>query len=51
MPTGPAARITDFVIHPLLPLLSPGPAAFVPEQALGGPNKIVKGEATVIIGG
>jgi PAAR motif len=27
MPTGPAARITDNVAHPLPPLLSPGPGA------------------------
>lgn len=27
MPTGPAARITDNVIHPLPPVLSPGPGA------------------------
>lgn len=27
MPTGPAARITDNVVHPLPPVLSPGPGA------------------------
>lgn len=27
MPTGPAARITDNVIHPLPPVLSPGPGS------------------------
>jgi uncharacterized Zn-binding protein involved in type VI secretion len=27
MPTGPAARITDSVAHPLPPILSPGPGA------------------------
>jgi uncharacterized Zn-binding protein involved in type VI secretion len=28
MPTGPAARITDNVAHPLPPVLTPGPASF-----------------------
>jgi hypothetical protein len=28
MPTGPAARITDNVVHPLPPVLTPGPASF-----------------------
>ncbi len=28
MPTGPAARITDNVIHPLPPILTPGPGSF-----------------------
>jgi len=32
MPTGPAARITDNVVHPLPPVLSPGP---------GSPNVII----------
>jgi PAAR motif len=27
MPTGPAARVTDNVVHPLPPILSPGPGA------------------------
>ncbi|MBL8123750.1 MAG: PAAR domain-containing protein [Pyrinomonadaceae bacterium] len=27
MPTGPAARITDNVVHPLPPVLTPGPGA------------------------
>lgn len=27
MPTGPAARITDNVVHPLPPVLSPGPGS------------------------
>lgn len=27
MPTGPAARVTDNVIHPLPPVLSPGPGS------------------------
>lgn len=27
MPTGPAARITDNVVHPLPPMLSPGPGS------------------------
>ncbi len=27
MPTGPAARLTDNVVHPLPPVLSPGPGA------------------------
>jgi uncharacterized Zn-binding protein involved in type VI secretion len=28
MPTGPAARITDNVVHPLPPVLTPGPGSF-----------------------
>ncbi|MBS1792239.1 MAG: PAAR domain-containing protein [Acidobacteria bacterium] len=32
MPTGPAARVTDNVVHPLPPVLSPGP---------GSPNVII----------
>ena len=32
MPTGPAARITDNVVHPLPPVLTPGP---------GSPNVII----------
>lgn len=28
MPTGPAARITDNVVHPLPPVLMPGPGSF-----------------------
>lgn len=28
MPTGPAARITDLVVHPLPPILTPGPGSF-----------------------
>ena len=32
MPTGPAARITDSVVHPLPPILTPGP---------GSPNVII----------
>ena len=32
MPTGPAARVTDTVAHPLPPMLSPGP---------GSPNVII----------
>jgi uncharacterized Zn-binding protein involved in type VI secretion len=32
MPTGPAARITDNVVHPLPPVLSPGP---------GSPNVLI----------
>src|SRR4029450_12787571 len=27
MPTGPAARVTDNVVHPLPPVLSPGPGS------------------------
>jgi uncharacterized Zn-binding protein involved in type VI secretion len=27
MPTGPAARVTDNVVHPLPPMLSPGPGS------------------------
>ena len=27
MPTGPAARITDNVVHPLPPVLTPGPGS------------------------
>ena len=27
MPQGPAARITDNVVHPLPPVLTPGPGA------------------------
>ncbi len=32
MPTGPAARVTDNVVHPLPPVLSPGP---------GSPNVLI----------
>lgn len=28
MPTGPAARVTDTVAHPLPPILTPGPGSF-----------------------
>ncbi|MBI3684550.1 MAG: PAAR domain-containing protein [Acidobacteria bacterium] len=34
MPTGPAARITDLVAHPLPPVLLPGP---------GSPNVLIQG--------
>src|SRR6266567_7983864 len=34
MPTGPAARITDPVIHPLPPVLTPGPGS--PSVLIGG---------------
>ena len=34
MPTGPAARVTDNVVHPLPPVLSPGPGS--PNVLIGG---------------
>ena len=34
MPTGPAARITDNVVHPLPPALTPGPGS--PNVLIGG---------------
>lgn len=34
MPTGPAARITDNVMHPLPPVLTPGPGS--PNVLIGG---------------
>ena len=33
MPTGPAARVTDNVVHPLPPVLSPGPGS--PDVLIG----------------
>ena len=66
MPGKPEARVTDNVSHPAPPMLGPGsgnPNLFIPylpacrmgdtilEVVVGTPDKIAKGETTVLIGG
>ncbi len=65
MPGKPEARVTDNVSHPAPPMLGPGPGnpnlfiAYLPAcrmgdtilEAVGSPDRIAKGEITVLIGG